>query len=87
MTMIVKTPDGTPLNMRASTSTTSARLAQIPNGTTVDVIREGTDWTGIKYNNKEGWVLTKYLSKDAGAPTLEQRIEKIENVLKKHGWL
>lgn len=53
-----------PLNMRQAPSTSSLVLVRIPKGATVDVLNCTTSsgWTAVRYNAKEGFVSTLYLS-------------------------
>lgn len=50
-----------PINMREARSTGSRILAEIPQGTMVELIGAGTEWSQIKYDGKTGYVLTKFI--------------------------
>lgn len=50
-----------PINMRASKSTASARIAQIPQGSEVELLEAGTQWSRVCYNDVTGYVLTKFV--------------------------
>lgn len=57
----IKVPNKGPLNMRETASGKSKIITRIPNGTSVEVIEHGEQWTKIKYDQKSGFVMTKYL--------------------------
>ena len=54
---------GATVNMRGGKSTSSAILMSIPIKKTVAVLEEGADWCKIEYNNKVGYMMTKFLEK------------------------
>lgn len=58
----VKT-NGSVLNVRASTDSSSESLARIPNGTAVTVLRSVAGWAYVDYNSVQGWVNAKWLEK------------------------
>lgn len=62
--MFVKTGNGGPLNLRAEQSVHSDQLASIPYGTQVMLydMQPGDTWVWCVYNDKEGYVMTRYLS-------------------------
>ena len=62
MIMVVKTSNKGPLNLRASTSTSSKLLAAIPYGTKLDVTTVNANWYKTKYNNHEGYVMAQYMA-------------------------
>lgn len=63
MTYYVK---GGTLNLRAAASTSSLRLAQIPEGTAVKVLEQKLDdWWLIEYEGKSGYVKREYLEERA----------------------
>nr|DAF58685.1 MAG TPA: SH3 domain protein [Siphoviridae sp. ctxMM9] len=49
--------------MRASASTSSAKIVAMPLGSTVDVIKELDGWYEIIYNGKSGYVMSKFCEK------------------------
>ena len=57
---LVVTPKG-PLNLRKSPTTNSNRIASIPNGTVIEVLDVDGDWAKATYNEKTGFVMTKFL--------------------------
>ena len=82
MTAYVKTANHGPLNLRASTSTSSQLLASIPYGTALEVKTINTDWSETTYNGKIGFIMSKYLSYDGDSTITKADIQKIYNSLK-----
>lgn len=82
---------GGALNLRADQSTDSARLAQIPDGSTVTVTEEMPEWCMVEYNGKTGYVLSKYLAeiqKGADGETITVSRAQLESIYDKIGnWL
>lgn len=62
MTVQVKTDNKGTLNLRASNNSSSKILAQIPYGTVLEVEKVNESWSKTSYNNKEGYVMNKFLS-------------------------
>ena len=62
MTVCVKTQNGGTLNMRREASTSSSVLAQIKNGTKLEVEKIDDTWSKTTYNGKTGYVMNKFLS-------------------------
>ena len=58
----VSTSDGGGLNLRNSASSSAAVLLVIPNGAGVTVLEKGETWCRVKYQEQEGYVMTRYLS-------------------------
>lgn len=54
---------GGELNLRGYATTSSAILAQIPNGTEVEVIESDGSWASVIYNGISGYCSMQYLSK------------------------
>lgn len=64
----VKT-NGGKLHLRANTSTVSASITLMPNGSSVTVIGESDNWYEVKYNNKNGYAYKTYIQiYDANTP-------------------
>lgn len=59
---IVNTGGGE-LNMRGYATTSSAILAQIPNGTEIEVIEADGSWAAVVYNGVSGYCSMQYLEK------------------------
>ena len=53
---------GGKLNMRVDCDPSAQRITQIPNGSTVAVIEQGSIWCKVVYNSYEGYVMKKFLS-------------------------
>lgn len=61
---------GNTVNIRASKSTSSAIVARVPINTIIDVTEKGSDWCGVSFSGKTGYMMTKFLDFDyAPAPT------------------
>lgn len=60
-TATVTVPNKGALNMRAKDSGKSNIVSTIPNGTKVEVLKRDKDWTQIRYDNKTGFVMSKFL--------------------------
>ena len=80
MTKKVHTANGGPLNLRASTSTSSELRGTIPNGTKLEVEKINDTWFKTSYNNKEGYVMGKYLV-DASASVSKEDLKRIYDSL------
>ena len=50
------------VNLRAKKSTSSARLASIPEGATITVRSISGSYAEVTYNGKDGWVLKEYVN-------------------------
>ena len=57
----VTTHDGVGVVLRKSTSTSSARLDAIPEGTKVKILSILSNWYKVTYNGKTGYVARGYL--------------------------
>ncbi|WP_081799501.1 SH3 domain-containing protein, partial [Neobacillus jeddahensis] len=62
ITKYVKVSSGSTLNVRKSTSTSSAILTKLANGTTLAVLSEANGWAKVKVNGIEGYVSSEFLS-------------------------
>ena len=82
MIMYVKTQNGGTLNLRQSASTSSAILAQIPNGAKLEAETVNDAWSKVSYNNKVGYVMTKYLAEASAVITDKTKLQAIYNSLK-----
>ena len=82
MKMRVQTANGGPLNLRASTSTSSSLLGTIPNNTTIDVTAVNASWYQTTYNGKTGFVMSKYLTSDSSSTPNREKLQAIYNSLK-----
>jgi len=82
MKMKVRTANGGPLNLRESTSTSSALLATIPNYTVLEVSIVNNSWYKTTYNNKTGYVMSKYLVSDSSDSPNREKLQAIYDSLK-----
>lgn len=55
-------PDA-PIRLRAGASTTSAILANIPQGSQADLLEDGAVWSHISWNDRTGYVKTEFVVK------------------------
>lgn len=62
VTATVTTPMGGRLNLRERPDLSSPIVGQIPNGEQVTVYARLPDWAGVRYNHKNGYVYSRYLS-------------------------
>lgn len=69
--------------MRAEPNANSGRITQIPYGTELEIEKVNDEWAKTSYNNKEGYVIFKYLStKDEITKASLQRIyDKLSDTL------
>ena len=58
---IVRTSNKMPLNFRVSDSLSAKLIRRIDNGTRVQVLSQGAEWSKIIHDNKEGYVWSSYL--------------------------
>ncbi len=63
------TVNASSLNLRASASTDSAVLTQIPNGTSVQVSATSAGWAKVTYSGMTGYVSLDYLTLQQGRTT------------------
>lgn len=69
-TMYVNSGNGKPVNMRRSPSLNAALVDRVPDGDSVEWLKEDGAWAYIKWHNKHGWMMDCYLE-DEYAPTPE----------------
>ncbi|MDR1599197.1 MAG: SH3 domain-containing protein [Oscillospiraceae bacterium] len=64
---VVATPTGNKLNLRKLPSTTTgARIAQIPPGTVVKVLSgDQSGWVQVEYDGQDAWAMSQYLKTEA----------------------
>lgn len=53
--------DASAANLRAARSADATALTAIPNGTTVTLLEQGTEWCKVEYGSYQGYVQTQYL--------------------------
>lgn len=54
---------GSTVNLRASRSTSSERIAKIPVGVTIEVIEESGEWCKINYKTYTGYMMSQFIEK------------------------
>ena len=83
MKTFVNTPNQGTLNMRAEPSTTAKVLAQIPNGTKLEVGTITETWSEVTYNGIKGYVMNKYLgeNKDISKADLQKIYDSLKSTL------
>lgn len=62
----VTASSGSTVNMRTGPSTSGDVIKKVPIGALVDVIEEAGDWCQIVYDNKIGYMMSKFLVKQEG---------------------
>ncbi len=68
--------DNLKITLRSGPSTENKILAVLQSGQTVEVITAGDEWTQVRQaNEKEGWVLSRYLTP---YPTHNLRLERLQ---------
>ena len=91
MKTFVNTPNKGTLNMRAEPIATSKVLAQIPNGTKLEVSITTETWSEVTYNGIKGYVMNKFLGESNNITkadlkhvydSLQQALKTIESILK-----
>lgn len=84
--MVVTASKGGTVNMRSRASTSSEVLCSVPIKSTVEVLaKENDEWFKIKYKDKEGYMMAKYLVKQdllALYNSLKECLTLIEKLLK-----
>ena len=58
--------------MRTSPSTSGDIIKKVPIGVLVDVIEEAGDWCQIVYDNKTGYMMSKFLAKQEGGESVTE---------------
>jgi len=59
----VTAPSGNSVNMRQSPSSSAKVVTQVALGQVVDVLSVTNDWSEIIWNEKSGYMMSKYLQK------------------------
>ncbi len=54
-------PENATLNLRKECSETASILLEMPKGETVTLLMQGDSWCKVRYQEKEGYCMTKYL--------------------------
>lgn len=64
------------ITMRTGPSAERKIIALIKSGTEVEILESSETWTKIHYKNRDGWVLTRYLSSDKPCSTILSNIKQ-----------
>lgn len=70
-TALVKTANGGSLRMRSSPTTSANNvMMNIPYGALVTVLSRGAEWTQVRYNARDGYVMSGFLQFSSGEPVV-----------------
>ena len=58
---VVNAPTGGTVNFRVKPSTRGALIERVPIGTTVEIVAPGETWASIKYKDRTGYMMAKFL--------------------------
>ena len=58
---VVVADSGGTVNMRRTPSLRGALIMRVPLGATVEIVAPGEEWASIKYGNKSGYMMAKFL--------------------------
>ena len=61
------------LNLRKEASLSASVLGQFPTGTLVEIVNHGDEWSQVRVNGVDGYMMTKYLNTQEGETTLTVR--------------
>lgn len=67
------TVKGGGLNLRETASLEARVLGQYPTGTWIEILEKGDEWSKVKVNGKNGFMMSKYLSANTGSSTMYVR--------------
>lgn len=67
------TVKGGGLNLRETASLQAKVLGQYPTGTWIEIVEKGDEWSKVKVDGKDGFMMSKYLSANAGGTTMYVR--------------
>ena len=76
MSVFVKTENKGTLNMRSEPKTGATIIARIPYGTEIPAEKLDDTWAKVRYNNKEGYVMHKFLSTEEPATSSQETVSK-----------
>lgn len=80
--MTVTSANGKPVNLRKSFSKAAAVIAQMPVGSTVEVLSyPDSEWARVRYNDKEGYCMREFLTAQNGIrEEIDEIIKKLEEL-------
>ena len=67
------TVKGGGLNLRQTASLQAKVLGQYPTGTWIEIVEKGDEWSKVKVDGKDGFMMTKYLTSAANTSTMYVR--------------
>lgn len=73
---VVKTNDGSPLNLRAGAGTDYDVLATIENGETITILNQQGSWAKVKHGEFTGWVNTEFIEQETQVTQTETTVTK-----------
>ena len=65
----VKTPDGNPVKLRPTKSTSKPYIAKIPSGETLLIQSKDGEWAEVDFDGQHGYIMQKFLSFDSAEET------------------
>ena len=74
---VVTCPEGETVRLRAAPGTGAAVLARVPCGAQVEVTEVGAEWHRVRWKNRQGWMMSAYLTPLA-LLTTEERVDALE---------
>jgi cell wall-associated NlpC family hydrolase len=74
------------VNLRAGKSTNTTKLATIPKGTMIEAADAGSGWSHVKYGDKTGYCMSRYIEYGKGFSDNEA-VNIINNIIKELGQL
>ena len=67
-----------PVNMRKSASSASPIIALIPQGSTVDLLESGANWSRVRYENQTGFVMNAFVHREDSEDTVAVSKKELE---------
>lgn len=65
----VKTPDGNPVKLRPTKSTSKPYIAKIPSGETLLIQSKDGEWAEVDFDGQHGYIMQKFLDFDSAEET------------------
>ena len=77
-TAIVHADSGSTVRMRSGPGKGYTPVLSVPVDMEVDVLEWGPEWSLIRVDGEEGYMMSQYLHRPANGATLEQRLAELE---------
>ena len=77
-TAIVHADSGSTVRMRSGPGKGYTPVTSVPVGMAVDVLEWGQEWSRIRVDGEEGYMMSQYLTQAVQEPTADQRIAELE---------